>query len=115
MFWHVKFTKIFIPDFNLFCFVFRYPVSTFSFTLLEQILFDPLFNIADLNSVLYKRARGLDKVRCYRLQLYYMKDFILSCRFATRSVLRFPKNKLPSKKKKLYKMFRVKISEQKYL
>uniref|UniRef100_A0A2S2R9S8 Run domain Beclin-1 interacting and cystein-rich containing protein n=1 Tax=Sipha flava TaxID=143950 RepID=A0A2S2R9S8_9HEMI len=64
----------------------KYPVSCFSFALLEQMLFDPLFNIADLNSVLYKRARGLDRVRLYRLQLYYIKDFIFSCRYADRLV-----------------------------
>lgn len=62
----------------------KYPVSCFSFTLLEKILFDPLFNITDLNSVLYKRARGLDKVRTYRMQLYYIKDFIFLCRYADR-------------------------------
>jgi len=61
-------------------------VSCFSFTLLEKILFDPLFNITDLNSVLYKRARGLDKVRTYRMQLYYIKDFIFLCRYADRLV-----------------------------
>lgn len=62
----------------------RYAVSSFSYALLEQIRFDPLFDIADLNTTLYKRARGLDRVRSYRLQLYYIKDFIISCRYATR-------------------------------
>ncbi|KAF0751567.1 Uncharacterized protein FWK35_00032927, partial [Aphis craccivora] len=62
----------------------KYPVSCFSFNLLEKMLFDPLFNITDLNSVLYKRARGLDKVRMYRMQLYYIKDFIFLCRYADR-------------------------------
>lgn len=71
--------------YNMYCF-FRYPVSCFSFTLLEKMLFDPLFNITDLNSVLYKRARGLDKVRTYRMQLYYIKDFIFLCRYADRLV-----------------------------
>lgn len=66
--------------------IFRYPVSCFSFALLEKMLFDPLFNITDLNSVLYKRARGLNRVRLARLQLYYIKDFIFSCRFANRLV-----------------------------
>ncbi|XP_025191827.1 run domain Beclin-1-interacting and cysteine-rich domain-containing protein [Melanaphis sacchari] len=62
----------------------KYPVSCFSFNLLEKMLFDPLFNITDLNSVLYKRARGLDKVRMYRMQLHYIKDFIFLCRYADR-------------------------------
>ncbi|VVC29737.1 Putative zinc-RING and/or ribbon,RUN domain,Zinc finger, RING/FYVE/PHD-type [Cinara cedri] len=62
----------------------KYPVSSFSYALLEQIGFDPLFDIADLNSTLYKRARALDQVRSYRLQLYYIKDFIITCRYANR-------------------------------
>lgn len=70
---------------DMYC-LFRYPVSCFSFTLLEKMLFDPLFNITDLNSVLYKRARGLDKVRTYRMQLHYIKDFIFLCRYADRFV-----------------------------
>lgn len=64
--------------------VYRYPVSSFSYALLEQMRFDPLFDIADLNATLYKRARGLDRARSSRLQLYYIKDFIVSCRYATR-------------------------------
>lgn len=74
-----------LSQFFYFC-VIRYPVSSFSHALLEQMLYDPLFNIIDLNSVLYKRVRSLEKVRSYRLQLYYIKDFILSCRYADRWV-----------------------------
>lgn len=62
----------------------KYPVSCFSSALLERMLLDPLFNIADLNSTLYKRICSLEKVHSYRLQLYYIKDFIFSCRFANR-------------------------------
>ncbi|XP_050529369.1 run domain Beclin-1-interacting and cysteine-rich domain-containing protein isoform X2 [Daktulosphaira vitifoliae] len=62
----------------------KYPVSCFSFTLLEQLLGDPLFNIADLNNELYKRARGLDRVRLYRQQLSYIRDFIFLCRYANK-------------------------------
>ncbi|XP_050438245.1 run domain Beclin-1-interacting and cysteine-rich domain-containing protein isoform X2 [Adelges cooleyi] len=62
----------------------KYPVSCFSFTLLEQLLVDPLFNIADLNRDLYKRARGLNRVRSYRQQLSYIRDFIFLCRYANK-------------------------------
>lgn len=63
-------------DFN------RYPVSTFSYRLLDQMSTDPLFPLNDLNSNIYKKVKQLDKVRQSRLQLFYLKDFLLTCRFA---------------------------------
>ncbi|XP_075214708.1 run domain Beclin-1-interacting and cysteine-rich domain-containing protein rubicon [Lycorma delicatula] len=63
-------------DFN------QYPVSNFSFRLLDQMFSDPLFNVNDLNPRLYRRAHCLEKIRFLRLQLFYLKDFLLTCRFA---------------------------------
>ncbi|XP_066992565.2 run domain Beclin-1-interacting and cysteine-rich domain-containing protein [Anabrus simplex] len=63
-------------DFN------RYPVSNFSYRLLDQMMGDALFRIADLNPCLYRKTRQLERTRQLRLQLFYLKDFILSCRFA---------------------------------
>ncbi|KAL0274218.1 UNVERIFIED_CONTAM: hypothetical protein PYX00_006690 [Menopon gallinae] len=60
----------------------RYPVSTFSYRLLDQMSTDPLFRINDLNPELYKKNKTLERVRQLRVQLYYIKDFVLTCRFA---------------------------------
>lgn len=61
---------------------FRYPVSNFSYRLLEQMYADPLFRIFELNQNIGKRSKNLLFCRKYRLGLYYMKDFIFSCRYA---------------------------------
>ncbi|XP_065203100.1 run domain Beclin-1-interacting and cysteine-rich domain-containing protein-like isoform X2 [Planococcus citri] len=66
-------------DFN------KYTVSNFSFDLLDQMFTDPLFNIMDLNQMLYHRARDLQKVRLLRVSLFYIKDFIFSCKYGQRS------------------------------
>ncbi|CAG2067118.1 unnamed protein product, partial [Timema podura] len=62
--------------------LFKYPVSSFSYRLLDQMLCDPLFRIADLNVGLYRKARQLERTHQLRLQLFYLKDFVLTCRFA---------------------------------
>ncbi|XP_078046287.1 run domain Beclin-1-interacting and cysteine-rich domain-containing protein rubicon isoform X1 [Augochlora pura] len=64
-------------DFN------RYPVSNFSYRLLDQMALDPLFQINDLNPSLYKRIKQLDRMRLLRTQLFSFKDFLFTCRFAT--------------------------------
>uniref|UniRef100_A0A1V1FQN1 Putative cysteine-rich protein 5 n=1 Tax=Reticulitermes speratus TaxID=60591 RepID=A0A1V1FQN1_9NEOP len=60
----------------------RYPVSSFSYRLLDQMLGDPLFAIGDVSPGLYRKARQLERTRQLRMQLCYLKDFILTCRFA---------------------------------
>lgn len=60
----------------------RCPVSNFSYRLLDQMMSDPLFRISDLNPSLYRKVKQLERTRQLRLQLYYMKDFIFTCRFA---------------------------------
>lgn len=62
-------------DFN------RYPVSTFSYKLLEQMYADPLFRIFDLNKGITKLCKNLDFIRKYRLGLCYLKEYIFTCRF----------------------------------
>ncbi|XP_012339895.1 run domain Beclin-1-interacting and cysteine-rich domain-containing protein isoform X2 [Apis florea] len=64
-------------DFN------RYPVSNFSYRLLDQMTSDPLFQINDLNPLLYRRIKQLAKTRLLRSQLFFFKDFLFTCRFAT--------------------------------
>ncbi|XKL67317.1 hypothetical protein PGB90_002808 [Kerria lacca] len=60
----------------------RYPVSDFSYRLLDQLSTDPLFNVMDLNPSLYRRARDLQKIRLLRATLFYLKDFIFTCQYA---------------------------------
>ncbi|XP_014203887.1 run domain Beclin-1-interacting and cysteine-rich domain-containing protein [Copidosoma floridanum] len=64
-------------DFN------RYPVSNFSYRLLDQMSVDPLFRVNDLNPSLYRRIKQLNRTRLLRTQLFYLKDFLFTCRFAT--------------------------------
>ncbi|KZC13033.1 PREDICTED: run domain Beclin-1-interacting and cysteine-rich domain-containing protein [Dufourea novaeangliae] len=64
-------------DFN------RYPVSNFSYRLLDQMTSDPLFQVNDLNPLLYRRIKQLDRTRLLRTQLFFFKDFLFTCRFAT--------------------------------
>ncbi|XKL68141.1 hypothetical protein PGB90_003632 [Kerria lacca] len=60
----------------------KYSVSDFSYRLLDQLSTDPLFNVMDLNPSLYRRARDLQKIRLLRVALFYLKDFIFTCRYA---------------------------------
>ncbi|XP_053982017.1 run domain Beclin-1-interacting and cysteine-rich domain-containing protein isoform X2 [Hylaeus anthracinus] len=64
-------------DFN------RYHVSNFSYRLLDQMMSDPLFQVNDLNPLLYRRIKQLDKTRLLRTQLFFFKDFLFTCRFAS--------------------------------
>ncbi|XP_076168023.1 run domain Beclin-1-interacting and cysteine-rich domain-containing protein rubicon isoform X2 [Ptiloglossa arizonensis] len=64
-------------DFN------RYPVSNFSYRLLDQMMLDPLFQVKDLNPLLYRRIKQLDRTRLLRTQLFFFKDFLFTCRFGS--------------------------------
>ncbi|XP_055389716.1 run domain Beclin-1-interacting and cysteine-rich domain-containing protein isoform X2 [Condylostylus longicornis] len=59
-----------------------YPVSVFSYRLLEEIWQYPLFILSHLAPTLYKRVRSLAVAKLYRTQLKYLKDFITTCRFS---------------------------------
>lgn len=78
-----KVNKIFWSFFNLLM-LDRYPVSNFSYRLLDQMMSDPLFQVNDLNPLLYRRIKQLDKTRLLRTKLFFLKDFLFACRFATR-------------------------------
>lgn len=43
---------------------------------------DPLFRIFELDRTIERRCKNLEIARKYRTGLYYLKDFILTCRFA---------------------------------
>ncbi|KAI5705360.1 hypothetical protein M8J75_014232 [Diaphorina citri] len=60
----------------------KYPVSKFSYELLDSMMSDPLFRISDINSSLFRKVQVLGRVNKLRLQLNSLKDFLLMCRFA---------------------------------
>ncbi|XP_016399571.1 run domain Beclin-1-interacting and cysteine-rich domain-containing protein-like isoform X2 [Sinocyclocheilus rhinocerous] len=57
-------------------------VSNFSRDLLAKIAGDPLFNLNDINSGLYKKVKALETVRALREQLNHMKNLLRMCRLA---------------------------------
>ncbi|XP_076974150.1 run domain Beclin-1-interacting and cysteine-rich domain-containing protein isoform X3 [Tamandua tetradactyla] len=60
----------------------KYYVSNFSKDLLSKIWNDPLFNVQDINSALYRKVKLLNQVRLLRIQLYHMKNMFKTCRLA---------------------------------
>ncbi|XP_034371506.1 run domain Beclin-1-interacting and cysteine-rich domain-containing protein isoform X3 [Arvicanthis niloticus] len=60
----------------------KYYVSNFSKDLLTKICNDPLFNVQDINSALYRKVKMLNQVRLLRVQLYHMKNMFKTCRLA---------------------------------
>nr|BAE42541.1 unnamed protein product [Mus musculus] len=60
----------------------KYYVSNFSKDLLLKIWNDPLFNVQDINSALYRKVKLLNQVRLLRVQLYHMKNMFKTCRLA---------------------------------
>ncbi|KAM8771193.1 run domain Beclin-1-interacting and cysteine-rich domain-containing protein isoform 5-T5 [Rhynchonycteris naso] len=60
----------------------KYYVSNFSKDLLLKIWNDPLFNVQDINSALYRKIKLLNQVRLLRIQLYHMKNMFKTCRLA---------------------------------
>ncbi|KAG7456921.1 hypothetical protein MATL_G00241060 [Megalops atlanticus] len=60
----------------------KYPVSNFARDLLSKIAGDPLFNLNDINSGLYRKVKALETVRVLRVQLFHMKNLFKTCRLA---------------------------------
>ncbi|KAM4888653.1 run domain Beclin-1-interacting and cysteine-rich domain-containing protein isoform 4-T4 [Thomomys bottae] len=60
----------------------KYYISNFSKDLLIKIGNDPLFNVQDINSALYRKVKLLNQVRLLRVQLYHMKNMFKTCRLA---------------------------------
>ncbi|RWS03619.1 run domain Beclin-1 interacting and cysteine-rich containing protein-like isoform X2, partial [Dinothrombium tinctorium] len=57
-----------------------YPVSNYAKNFIEKIMFDPLFNINDLNANLYKKVKFLSRLLELRTQLTCLKDYIYTCK-----------------------------------
>ncbi|XP_069105114.1 run domain Beclin-1-interacting and cysteine-rich domain-containing protein-like [Argopecten irradians] len=61
----------------------KYYVSNFSRDLISRIISDPLFNLTDINSNLYRRVRALDNIKDLRTQLIHLKNFLRICKRAS--------------------------------
>ncbi|XP_041119399.1 run domain Beclin-1-interacting and cysteine-rich domain-containing protein-like isoform X2 [Polyodon spathula] len=60
----------------------KYYLSNFSRDLLAKIWGDPLFNVQDINSALYRKVKALEQVRLLRMQLVHIKNMFKTCRLA---------------------------------
>ncbi|KAM5164926.1 run domain Beclin-1-interacting and cysteine-rich domain-containing protein isoform 2-T2 [Mantella aurantiaca] len=60
----------------------KYYVSNFSKDLLTKIWSDPLFNLHDINSAMYRKVKALEQVRLLRIQLMHLKNMFKTCRLA---------------------------------
>lgn len=58
----------------------KYYVSNFAADLLSKMRNEPLFNVQDINSGLYRKVRALDTILECRLQLSHMSMYIETCR-----------------------------------
>ncbi|XP_059171360.1 run domain Beclin-1-interacting and cysteine-rich domain-containing protein-like [Physella acuta] len=58
----------------------RYPVATFSYTLLEKMWAEPLFHVDTINPSLYRRVRGLENIRECRQQLVHLQSLLGVCK-----------------------------------
>jgi hypothetical protein len=83
-----KMDKFIIParivfnwDFDL------YPVSVFYKTFLKEIFKEPLFDVKVLNPQLFTAVPQFKSIRGMRKQLFYMKDYITSCKMKEKAQL----------------------------
>ncbi|KAL4219862.1 hypothetical protein ACF0H5_020273 [Mactra antiquata] len=61
----------------------KYHVSNFARDFLTKIKNEPLFNIPDVNSMLYKKVKSLDHILVWRTQLHHLKSLVALCKQAT--------------------------------
>lgn len=66
-----------------------YPVSVFSYRLLDQMYTYPLFYVPDLNPALYINNKTLLSALKKRVHLRFVNDFVKTCRFAVREQVYF--------------------------
>ena len=62
----------------------KYYVSNFSHDFLVKIMDDPLFNLADVNPLLYKKVKGLAQIKVWREQIKHLKSLLNLCKNSNR-------------------------------
>lgn len=68
---------------------YKYYVSNFAHGFLTKIMNDPLFNISDINPMLYKKVKTLAQIKEWREQLRSLKSLMSLCKLAKRWVNRY--------------------------
>ena len=59
-------------------------MSNFAFDILTKMYNDPLFNLADINPMLYKKVRILDHIKDWRQQLWHLRTLLQVCKHANK-------------------------------
>ncbi|CAF4174429.1 unnamed protein product, partial [Rotaria sp. Silwood2] len=90
--------KSFLPSYIItkWDFSSKHSVSNFAFDYLNRIYSDPTFNLNDLNSKLYEKNKQLRLIDELRWSLFYLRHYILTCRFAEEKNYQQILQKLPS-------------------
>ncbi|CAF1321605.1 unnamed protein product [Adineta steineri] len=60
----------------------KHSVSNFAYDYLNRIYGEPSFNIDDLNTKLFEKSKQLRLIDELRWSLFYLRHYILTCRFA---------------------------------
>ncbi|CAF1127809.1 unnamed protein product [Adineta steineri] len=60
----------------------KHSISNFAYDYLNRIFAEPIFNIYDLNSKLYEKSNKLRMMNQLRWALYFLRNYISTCRFA---------------------------------
>ncbi|KAK3608749.1 hypothetical protein CHS0354_027072 [Potamilus streckersoni] len=63
----------------------KYYVSNFSYDLLNKIVNEPLFNIFDINPLLYRKVKVLDQLKDLRTQIHHLSYFLQVCKHGNSS------------------------------
>ncbi|KAH3835107.1 hypothetical protein DPMN_108450, partial [Dreissena polymorpha] len=61
----------------------KYYVSNFAYDLLAKIADEPVFNISDINPMLYKKKAYLTHIKDWRTQIRHLKSLLTLCKQAT--------------------------------
>ncbi|CAF4628213.1 unnamed protein product, partial [Rotaria magnacalcarata] len=74
----------------------KHSVSNFAFDYLNRIYSEPTFNVNDLNPKLFEKNKQLRAIDELRWSLFYLRHYILTCRFAEEKNYPQILQKLPS-------------------
>ena len=66
----------------------RHKVSVPALELLKKLYDEPLYNIQKINPFLFESIGSLKQVKLYRQQLYYIKDYLITCNREKKNVMR---------------------------
>lgn len=102
-------TKTIIPAYVINKWSFKlYPVSNFTFQVIQNNYTKPLFNIQDLNPKLFSKVKQLQNLHDLRGQLLKLKDYVITCKKAGNLLVAYlmfePKHFIESSKDLTYSL-----------